>query len=485
MRRARVLIVDDERASRAVIASALAGLDLDVVECASAEEALAAVTDAPDAMVLDLMMPGVDGIELCRTLRGADATRDVPILMLTAHSGREQKLRALAAGVDDFLAKPLDRLELRTRIAAICRLNRYRRVLEDRQRLDSLVSLSPSGVLVVHGASLRVEFANDRAVALFGPSLVGRALHEVIGETGSGMVAGFVAQASQRLEAAAPMEPWLLRHGADECSVTGGFVEWMGDRAMQLVVTDVTALRRFEREVHRLERMESTVRLSASVAHDFATVLQVCMVHLRTLSGPAPREAAQAAIGEMHQAIRRGSQITRDLLSFSRRGVERPGGHCDAGAVVTDIARLLEALLPRTITLTLTVPDVPCHVGIADYQLEQVLVNLATNARDAIAGQGALTIEVAAGLHGPGWVDVVVRDTGTGIDPRVQGRIGEPFVSTKADGQGTGLGLWSVLRMVDGAGGRWAFDTAPGQGTTVRLHLPPPPASERVPLHAV
>lgn len=484
MRRARVLIVDDERSSRAVIASALAGLDLDVVECASAVEALAAVTDAPDAIVLDLMMPDIDGIELCRMLRSADATRDVPILMLTAHTGREQKLGALEAGVDDFLAKPLDRLELRTRISAICRLNRYRRVLEERQRLDSLVSLSPNGVLVVYSASLRVRFANERAIALFGPSLVGRSLLEVIGAAGSNVVAGYVAQATEG-PAAAPMEPWLLNHGADECSVTGGLVEWMGERAVQLVVTDISALRRFEREVHRLERMESTVRLSASVAHDFATVLQVCLVHLRTLSGPAAREASQAAITEMQQAIRRGSQITRDLLAFSRRGVERPGGHSDAGAVVTEMARLLDALLPRTIALTLTVPDVPCLVGIADYQLEQALVNLATNARDAITGEGTLSIEVASSVHGADWVDVIVRDSGSGIDPKVQGRIGEPFVSTKADGQGTGLGLWSVLRMIDGAGGRWSFDTAPGQGTTVRLHLPPPPAAESVQLRAV
>jgi signal transduction histidine kinase len=248
---------------------------------------------------------------------------------------------------------------------------------------------------------------------------------------------------------------------------------------MQLVITDITALRRFEQEVHRLERMETTVRLSASVAHDFATVLQICLVHLRTLSGPAARDASEAAISEMHAAIRRGTQITRDLLSFSRRGIERPGGDCDAAAVATDLSRMLDALLPRTITLALTVPEVPCRVGIADYQLEQALVNLATNARDA------LTMTVAPSAETAEWVEVTVCDTGAGIEPRVLARLGEPFVSTKAEGQGTGLGLWSVMRMVEGAGGRCVFESAPGQGTTVRLHLPPPPAIEVSALRAV
>lgn len=473
MRRPRVLVVDDERASRLVVVSALEGLDLDVVECESALEALQAVSDPPDAIVLDLMMPGVDGLELCRRLRASDDTRDVPILMLTAHTGRPEKLRALEAGVDDFLAKPLDRLEMRTRITAICRLNRYRRVLEERQRLDSLVSLSPNGVLVVRGASGRVCFANERAKVLFGESIMDATIAAVLGDKAAAAAARMLEHARTGTIGPADAEPWSAKAGAFDCSVAGGVVVWEGEPALQLVVTDITALQRFEKEVHRLERMETTARLSASISHDFATVLQVCLVHLRTLSGPASADASRMAITEMQQAIRRGTQITRDLLGFSRRGVERPGGNCDASAVARDMARLLEALLPRTVSITLRVPDHACPVGVADYQLEQAIVNLATNARDAMAGRGQLTLTVAPSAEAPGWIDVSVRDTGAGMDPRLLARIGEPFVSTKAEGQGTGLGLWSVLRMLQGADGRWDIDTAPGVGTTVQMHLPP------------
>ncbi len=473
MRRSRVLIVDDERASRLVVASALEGLDLDVVSCASGAEALLAVADPPDAIVLDLMMPDMDGLELCRLLRSADATRDVPILMLTAHTGRAEKLHALEAGADDFLSKPLDRLELRTRITAICRLNRFRRVLEERQRLDSLVSLSPNAVLVVEGATGHICFANDRAESLFGLPLLGVPLGEVLGAEGVGAVARLLEQARSGYAAASDDAPWSVTRGESECSVSGGVVEWMGAMAVQLVVTDISALRRFEREVHRLERMETTARLSASIAHDFATVLQVCLVHLRTLSAPASPEASRLAVTEMQQAIRRGTQITRDLLGFSRRGVERPGGNCDAGAVVADVVRLLDALLPRTVRISVVAPESPCLVGVADYQLEQALVNLATNARDAMTGKGDLVITVRPSDDTEGWVEVSVRDTGSGIDPSVRSRIGEPFVSTKEEGQGTGLGLWSVMRMLEGAGGRWLVDTEVGRGTTVRMVLPP------------
>ncbi len=474
MRRPRVIIVDDEKASRAVVQSALAGLDIDLVECASADEALAAVADPPDVMVVDLMMPGMDGLELTERLRLAGATRDVPVLMLTAHTGRQEKLRALEAGVDDFLSKPVDRLELRTRVSAICRFNRVRRVLEERQRLDSLVSLSPNGVLVVDGASGQIRFANARAEELLGAPLVDRTLPDVLGDGPARDAAGvLLAQIRDGVPMVTDAASWALASGARVCDVVAGRVEWIGEPALQLVLTDVTALRKFAREVHNHERLETTARMAASVAHDFATVLQVCIVHLRTLSGPAPMDVAQLAIVEMRNAIRRGSQLTRDLLGFTRRGTELPGGNCDATVVATDTARLLPSLVPLTITVELSVPSVPCLVGIADYQLEQALVNLATNARDAMPAGGVLAISVAPRASGDGWVEITVRDSGTGMDPRVRDRLGEPFVSTKAEGQGTGLGLWSVRRMLDGAHGSWDIDTEPGRGTTVRLLLPP------------
>lgn len=476
MKKPRILIVDDEEASRLVASSALTGLDVEVVTCASAAEALAALATPADAVVLDLMMPGVDGMELCRVLRSREETRDVPVLMLTAYSGRQEKLLALDAGVDDFLAKPVDRLELRTRIAAICRFNRYRRVLEDRQRLDSLVSLSPNGVLVVDASTDRICFANERAESQLGAPLVGRPLAEVLDETARHTVSDlfFAARGGPfRGEGAGAGESRLVTHEGREFSVTAGTITWMGEPALQLVFTEISALRRFEREVHRLERLDTTARLSASVAHDFATVLQVCTVHLQTLSGPAPVDESQLAISEMRHALRRGSQMTRDLLGFSRRGQEAPAGNCDATAVVAEVARLLDALVPLTVKVELSLPNAPCPVNVADYQLEQAVVNLATNARDAMPAGGVLSISVSLSARGDGWVEVTVRDTGCGMDPRVRSRLGEPFVSTKPEGQGTGLGFWSVRRMVEGANGTWSCESEPGMGTAVHLQLPP------------
>ena len=179
----------------------------------------------------------------------------------------------------------------------------------------------------------------------------------------------------------------------------------------------------------------------------------------------------------MHQALRRGTRLTRDLLAFTRRSaVERPGGVCNGGAVCRDTVQMLTTMLPSSIRLTIDVPDTPFAVGIADYQLEQAIVNLATNARDAMNGMGTISVSVTHAQDRPGWVCVTVSDTGCGLDARGVARMGEPFETTKAEGQGAGLGLWSIRRMLDGAGGSWRVDSTLGRGTTVVMTLPPPPS---------
>jgi putative two-component system response regulator len=134
---ATILIVDDDEGSRELLVFALEGGGYKLLVAGTGPEALAiATTNLPDLMLLDVMMPGMDGYEVCRILRSASRTAEMPIVMITALDDRESKLNGIEAGADDFLSKPVDRIELRARVRTITRLNRYRRLIEDQVRLE-------------------------------------------------------------------------------------------------------------------------------------------------------------------------------------------------------------------------------------------------------------------------------------------------------------------------------------------------------------
>jgi putative two-component system response regulator len=135
---ATILIVDDDESSRELAVMALEGDGYQLIVAASGPEALAlAKAHLPDLMLLDVMMPGIDGYEVCRKLRVTTRTAEMPILMITALDDRQSKLQGIEAGADDFISKPFDRIELRARVRTITRLNRYRRLLEDQARLEA------------------------------------------------------------------------------------------------------------------------------------------------------------------------------------------------------------------------------------------------------------------------------------------------------------------------------------------------------------
>ncbi|MCX5762230.1 MAG: hybrid sensor histidine kinase/response regulator [Gemmatimonadetes bacterium] len=469
-----VLIIDDHGPSRLVAASAIAPLGALVTECASATEAWATL-DAllPDVILLDLMMPDIDGVTFARMVRADARLCEIPILMITAATGREERLSALEAGVDDFLTKPVDRIELRARVATVCRLGRFRKLVEERQRTASLVTLAPIGVVVIDVQTAEVRFANQRARDFLptireGESLLSQLEASAVAQL-TRMMVGHAEHATEHDEPGSMR--WSLAGGARQCDVAAGHVMWDDARALQLVFTDVTGMRQVEEQLHRKDRLDAVGRLAASVAHDFATIVQVCQMHLFRVRGEPASETMQSALTEMQEALRRGGLMTQDLLRFCRRpDAKASRGTCDAAEVLRGIERLLSRLASVSIAVHIEVPDGEVPVGLAAHELEQAVVNLVSNARDAIHAEGRIdvTLRVAAG----GVAQLSVRDTGTGMPPEIAARIGEPFFTTKAEGQGTGLGLWMVRRVLEEAHGTLDVQTQQGEGTVVTLAMP-------------
>ncbi len=222
------------------------------------------------------------------------------------------------------------------------------------------------------------------------------------------------------------------------------------------------------------QKMEALGLLAGGVAHDFNNQLHVIRNSLEILERQDPRADDGRCLEMIRRSSDRAAALTRQLLAFSRRQpVEaRP---IDANDLVTQVAELMRHALGEQITVETVlgrgVPSVAADAG----QLETALLNLAINARDAMAQTGLLTIETANVTLDPSlrsYVMIAVSDTGTGMPPEVAERACEPFFTTKEPGHGTGLGLSQVAGFAQQAGGELRISTAPGKGTTVRLYLP-------------
>jgi PAS domain S-box-containing protein len=283
-----------------------------------------------------------------------------------------------------------------------------------------------------------------------------------------------------------------------------GTVRWVHERADVLrdeegrpvrmigIVQDITdrraaeeALRQSEAQLRQSQKMEAVGRLAGGVAHDFNNLLTVItgrtQLMLAQLGADAPRRRELELI---EQTAERAGSLTKQLLAFSRKQVLQPT-RLDVNAVVSALGGLLRRLIGEDIELIVRLASdvAPVHADRA--QLEQVVVNLAVNARDAMPRGGRLTIETGAvGARGTAgdavpagdWVTLAVSDTGHGIDPASQPLVFEPFFTTKGPGKGTGLGLSIVYGIVEQSGGRITLQSEVGEGTTFTVYLPPAPA---------
>ena len=272
---------------------------------------------------------------------------------------------------------------------------------------------------------------------------------------------------------------------------------------MWAFVRDVTARRRAEEEREQLERqlrqsqkMQAVGQLAGGVAHDFNNLLAAIIGYAEIGLGELPADSPiRDDLTEIHTAARRAEALTRQLLAFSRQqllDVQAVG----LNELVLDTERMLSRTLGEDIELVTDLAPEPCTVRADPTQLQEVIINLAVNARDAMPDGGTLTIATrataldaaAARSHAelePGpYVDLTVRDTGHGIDEETLARIFEPFFTTKDVGKGTGLGLSTTYGLVKQHGGAIAVESQPGQGATFRILLPridaePEPPAER------
>jgi PAS domain S-box-containing protein len=264
----------------------------------------------------------------------------------------------------------------------------------------------------------------------------------------------------------------------------------MPDGNLLGMIRDLTERRTLEEQFQQALKMEAVGRLAGGIAHDFNNVLTVILGYCELLLADLdPNDPRHAEIGQIQKAGVTAACLTGQLLAFSRKAIIEPKP-LDLNGVVADIRAMLGRLIGENVTIVLDLPPDLALVTADRGQMEQIVLNLALNARDAMPDGGTLKIETAnveldeayARAHlsvSPGaHVMLVVTDTGTGMTPQVQEHMFEPFFTTREAGKGTGFGLATVHGIVARAGGSVTVDSAVGRGTSFRVYFPRANATE-------
>jgi PAS domain S-box-containing protein len=486
-----ILVVDDDPKGRQLLENLLAAEGYQVVSAAHGMQALLVASETrPDLVLLDVMMPDMDGFEVCRRLRADKTMQHVPILLLTALDDRDSRLQGLSAGADDFISKPFDSVELRTRLRTITRLNRFRQLFDERSRFETAVAYAPDGMLLTDGAG-KISLVNAAFEKLVSKSAddSDRSVFEYIAEAEASDLKAQLAAMPEVGRRLGPIQTQLQRAGRPDTwiELTVGRLPSANGVVLAFNVRDITDKKHLESQLMRSQRIELLGQLAGGIVHDVNNILTAINGNAMLIDGATAEELPQF-LENIHLSVRRGAGLLRRILMFAR-GSDAALEPTSTALLVHETSQIVGEVLGKSITVTMDAPnDLPEIMADAN-QLHQVLMNFCVNARDAMPDGGTLHLATGrtrvsdeqAHQIGPDartgdFVTLSVRDSGSGITPEVLAKIFDPFFTTKPADSGTGLGLATVLRVMRRHEGFVGVETELGKGSCFTCFFPIAPA---------
>jgi two-component system, cell cycle sensor histidine kinase and response regulator CckA len=358
-----------------------------------------------------------------------------------------------------------------------------KRLLIDRdKKFRLLFEEHPQPMWVFDLETQRFLEANNAALELYGyRRMEFRRLRvaDILGEEDANRLA------TEMTSAGIPASIWRHRAKGNrviEVEMAVHEIQYDGSQAGLAVLMDVTERRRLEEQLRQAQKMEAVGMLAGGVAHDFNNLLTIITGYGQLiLNNLPPGDPSRHSAEQIVKAGDRAAALTKQLLAFSRRQVLQPKV-LDLNMLVKTLSTMLQRLIGEDIELRLMLSQDLGRVSADPGQLEQVLMNLVVNARDAMPRGGIVTVETANAAPDPTGpnasaerklrVMLAVSDTGSGMDESTQARLFEPFFTTKIPGKGTGLGLSTVFGIIKQSGGSLDVSSELGRGTTVRVYLP-------------
>src|SRR5881275_528156 len=486
----RILLLEDNDADAELVEVELRRAELDftarrVVTRPDFERALRAFL--PDIIASDRQLPQFSGVAAL-ALASARAPH-APFILLTGSRDEETAVEYMKAGAADYILKGrLTRLGPAVRGAL--ERERMKRQLREREEYFKSLIEQAMDIIAVLDADGAVRYASPSVLPLLGygaEELVGQHIFDLVHPDDIGPALWVFAEgvATGQGDRLLGLQ---VRHKDGTYRSLEAIGRYLLDdpvvRGVVINARDVTERRSLERQLLQAQKMEAVGRLAGGIAHDFNNILTAIFGYADLLTEEFPAGSpARQDLEEIRKAATRASALTRQLLAFSRQQVLAPVV-LSVNDLVADVDKMLRLLVGEDVELRLILARDAGNVRADSGQLQQVIMNLVVNARDAMPTGGTLVIETAdaelteqyAELHQaviPGrYVMLAVSDTGVGMDAQTKARIFEPFFTTKEKGKGTGLGLSTVYGIVKQSGGYvWVYSEL-GHGTTFKLFFP-------------
>ena len=491
-----ILVVDDTPENVLVLKGILADLYRIKVATNGIKALEIAESARPDIILLDIMMPGMDGYEVCRLLKQNDATRDIPVIFITALNESVNEEMGFDAGCVDYITKPISPSITLARVKTHLELRRAARVLAreqalaaQKESLDNLTLMANSiPALIAHvDTRQRYLYVNKAYAQWVGHSeedIIGRHISEIMPED----TYRFSAQQCERVLSGHPcfLERTVVVEGKERIHYVS-FVPQFNDkgdvRAYFALVTDLTELRHITEQLRHAQKMDAMGQLAAGVAHDFNNILSVisgyCQLIKFNMDADDPH---RPDLEQVIDAAERAAHLTETLLSFSRKEppILQP---IDLNPLFCHAEKYIRRIIGDDIQVRVSPCEQSLTVLADSGQIDQILLNLAANARDAMPAGGTLSLSLGledmdiytAHLRDcrPGrYAVIAISDNGLGIDGDTLKHIFEPFFTTKPAGKGTGLGLTIVYGIVKQHNGFISVSSESGSGTRFEIRIP-------------
>lgn len=500
-----ILIVDDQFEFRKFMVDILTSAGFDAHPIDSRELSLASVAlDKPELILLDVRMPGMNGFEVCRRLKENQETRDIPVIIMSGIGESSGLAEALRMGAVDCINKPAAKEELLARVRIHLELSRLRLRLEERVAERTAQLLESEGrfraiadaapvMIWISGLDKSCTFFNQRWLEFTGRSMD----HELGNGWADGVhsedldrclatyTSAFDARRNfemeYRLRRSDGEYRWVLDRGVPRFSPNGIFWGYIGS------CTDVTELRQNLDRMLASQKLQSLGVMAAGVAHDFGNLLGTILADADlALSEIDTDSHGRDNIENIIHVCQRASEIVELLVASAggKTGSSDVQGTVDVSAEVEQVLRLLKvSISKRAVIRTSLTKDLPA-VRASAAQIRQIILNLLTNASEALEGKAGVVTVVTDVVHlvastpdetnrAPegDYVRVQVSDTGCGMPADMRGRIFDQFFTTKSTGRG--LGLPAVRGIVQSLGGAIHVESAPGEGSTFEVLFPP------------
>ncbi len=471
-----VLLIEDEADYAKLVADMLHAASAPDPNCAgfviqhaaTLADGLRQLTEAPPHIVLlDLNLTDSRGFATFRSVQ--ERCRDAPIVILSGLEDEHLALQTVQAGAQDYLAKSQIHARALVRVItyAVGRHSKRRQAARDDDKLREIIERSTDGIVIVNREGT-TRYVNPAGLTLFG-----HPIDEMVGEP-----FGLPVLADEKKEVDIP------RRGGDSriAELRVADLYWEGEAAYLVTLRDVTERRQLEEHLRQSQAMEGIGRLAGGVAHEFNNLLTTILGFAQFLEMEMePDNPLQNDVAEIRKAGKRAAAITKQLQAFSRPKPTK-ASPLNLNVCVTSMERMFTQTLGPRIELVTDLEEPLWSIGADQTQMEQVIMNLVLNARDAMEGEGRLEIHTRNvpkpavdgkldHVEGAGVV-LRVKDSGCGIPPDVIDRVFDPNFTTKEDENGTGLGLSIVDGIVKHMGGVLEVQSKPGQGAEFQIFVP-------------